>query len=674
MSPRHGRIDWEPRVILWCVAGTFVLYGATAPLITRLTGQAMSVAPVWSPQAVYPLWSRAVVLLFGLSGVAIALFVPAAAWALALAEGRLRAANLFHRAFLLNLIQATAFVSIWRASAGVVPTRLVFIAWQAFVATIGLIVMFRGRHSNRVLAVDNSRPLLIGGLMLLVLLPAFLWGKTFVEDGSGDGTEAFEFSRSLATHQLPNWDLENGYYGFYPAFMLFAYPTQLSFIAIGETEAAQRLPVFFYLLGIYLVLAELVRGRRRRLSRTESLLLAGAAVFFLVYHAHHSTYELVADLAEPTGVETFFTFLSASALYALVTRQRIWWGLFALCGTMALSAGLPFALLFLLGRLVARPPRFRWASLRSHVLDAMAFAGPWVGYQLFVSVYSRFHPLGVTKWALGNLLNQYSLQLNSAVAVVLAVNFAIVVAVVPFLGLGFVAGRDKIVRMIAVPVIAYFVLLVLFGRTNPHYLIPVCLFPAAILLRALAAPASGRRLRTVGHVAYAATLVGLTILVLPGDRTPHIAFREFGARTLMLYDSYPAVVDAADRLLRRKPELYVQLPNGKPAFPWQRTIFGVAGETPSANDRYLEGSFDDVVGPRSASGPNSLPWGLSLHLWVRYSDKTPVVGRDYDQVLAAAHLAPPEMEGFSRRDLPNGWVLFYRPGRSIFTSLTPADQ
>jgi hypothetical protein len=673
MRARQGCVSRKPRVIFWRVAGTFLLYGATAPVIARLTRQAVAVAPVWNPQAVYPLWSRAVVLLFGLSGVAIALFVPAVAWALALAEGRLRAAALFPRAFLLNLIQSTVFISMWKASAGIVPTRPVFIAWQALVATIGLVVMFRTRDSNAIRPVDNWRPLLIGGLLLLVLLPAFLWGKTFVEDGSGDGTEAFEFSRSLATHQLPNWDLENGYYGFYPAFMLFAYPTQLSFIAIGETEAAQRLPVFFYLVGIYLVLAELVRRRRRRLAGTEILLLAGAAVFFVVYHAHHSTYELVTDLAELTGTDTFFTFLATSALYALVTRQRLWWGLFALCGSMALSAGLPFALLFLLGRLAARPPRLTWTSLRSHVFDALAFGAPWAGYHLFVSVYSRFHPLGVTKWALGNMFNQYPLQLNSAVAVSLALNFAIVVAVVPFLGLGFVAGRDKIARMIGVPVIGYFVLLVLFGRTNPHYLIPVSLFPAAILLRALAAPNVGRRRRTVGHVGYGATLVALTILVLPADRTPHTAFREFGARTLMLYDSYPGVVDAAGRLLQRKPELYVQLPNGKPAFPWQRTIFGVAGETPSANDRYLEGSFDDVIGPRSARGADALPWGLSLHLWVRYSDKTPVAGRDYDQVLAAAHLAPPQLRGFSRRDLPDGWVLFYRPEQSIFAALTPTD-
>ena len=457
-----GRESW---VILWWVVGIFVLYLATAPVVADLAGQAASVAPIWTPQVVYPIWSRPVLLLFGLSGVAIALFVPAAAWAAALAGRRLRAASLFHRAFVLNLIQATAFVSVWKAFADVVPSRPVFIAWQALVAAIGLVVMHRARQTQGVHAVDRSRPLLIGGLVLLVLLPTLLWGKTFVEDSSGDGNEAFEFSRSLATHQLPYWDLENGHYGFYPQFMLFAYPTQLTFIAIGETEAAQRLPVFFYLLGIYVVLAELARRGRRRLSGTELLLLVGAAVFFLVFHAHHSTYGVTSDLAQPTGVDTFFTFLAASAFYALVARQRAWWAISALFGSMSLAAGVPFALLFLLGHVVAAWPRLRWTALRTHVLDAVVFLVPWIGYQLFVSIYSRFHPLGVTKWSPRNLLD-LRFDFDPTTALVFVATFAIVVAVVPCVSLAFVGRRDRIVRMLGVPVIGYLVVLVVFGRVH----------------------------------------------------------------------------------------------------------------------------------------------------------------------------------------------------------------
>ncbi len=504
----QNSLSRESMIALWLVVGTFFCYFATAPVVAQITGQAMWVTPVWSAQADYPIGLRLVVLLFGLAGVAIASFVPAVAWALTLAGGRLRAASLFHRAFILNLVQATAFISLWKAFEDGVPSRPIFIAWQALVAGSGLLVMFRASRRDGGRPVDISRPLLIGGIVLLLLLPGFLWGKTFVEDASGDGMEAFEFSRSLATYQLPHWDLENGYYGFYPSFMLFAYPAQLSFISIGETEAGQRLLVFFYLFGIYLVLSELVRSRRRRLSTTEILLLVGAVVYFLVYHAYHSTYELVGDLAEPPGVDIFLTFLATSAFYELVLGHRVWWGLLALFASMATAAGLPFALLFLLGRLFTRRFRFLRAALQGWALDALAFLIPWTGYQLLVSWYSKFHPLGITKWAFENLFHRYAFQLQPMIAVVLAAKFAFVVAVVPLVALAFVARRDKIVRMLGVAVTGYFVLLVVFGRTHPHYLIPLSLFPAAILLRTLAKLRVGPRARKIGHLAYGAVPLG----------------------------------------------------------------------------------------------------------------------------------------------------------------------
>lgn len=134
MSQIQNGAGRESRGILWWVVGICSLYLATAPMVADITGQAASVAPIWAAQAVYPNWSLPVLLLFGLSGVAIALFVPAAAWAVVLAGGRLRAASLFRRAFALNLFQATAFLTVWKAFAGVVPSRPVFIAgrpsWQ----------------------------------------------------------------------------------------------------------------------------------------------------------------------------------------------------------------------------------------------------------------------------------------------------------------------------------------------------------------------------------------------------------------------------------------------------------------------------------------------------------------------------------------------------------------
>lgn len=285
----------DTRVAAILAALTFSIYVVSGQVLASVLGLSLWSVPVWDATNAYPMWASFVALAFGISGVAIALIVPTLAWIVAVSRPGLRTAALFHRAFATNLIQAVVFISAWKAFEGVVPPRAVFIGWQAVVTVVGLGLSWR-RHRGLWPSRDGPRLVVVAGTVLLLCLPLFLWSKIAIENGSDDGTEQFEFSRSLATNQLPYWDLENDHYGFYPSFMLFAYPTQLSFIALGETEAAQRLPVFFYLLGIVLALAELIRRRRRALSWVEVGLLVGAATAFLLYHVTHSTYEVVAEI------------------------------------------------------------------------------------------------------------------------------------------------------------------------------------------------------------------------------------------------------------------------------------------------------------------------------------------------------------------------------------------
>lgn len=658
----------------WFAAAVFVVYAVTAQILAALLGEPAAVVSVSSAVAAFPVWAEVVALAFGLAGVAIALVVPTLAWISAFSMAHLRAAPLFHRAFAANLIQAVVFVGVWKAVDGIAPSRTVFIVWQALVTGVGMFVLLRARRRTIGPSRDRARLVVAGGLVLLLALPLLLWDKVVVEDGSDDGTEQFEFSRSLATNQLPYWDLENGFYGFYPSFMLFAYPTQLSFLAIGETEGGQRLPVFFFLFGIYLVLAELIRRRRRPLSWVELALLVGASATFLLYHVNHSTYELVADIAEPTGVDTFFTFLAAAAFYELTVRQRIWWGVFALFGAAALAAGTPFALLFLCGRVFARWPRFRWASLRGHVLDTLAFIVPLVIYQVVVAVYAYFYPLGSTKWSLDRIFDQYPLRIDPAVLGMVAENFAIFIAVVPLAGLALMVRRDRIARSLGFTILGYFATLVFFTRSNPHYLIPLCLFPAALYMRALVALDVGGRVRISGSVAYGAALSLLLVWSIPKDRSPHTTYRDFGAHTLMLYDSYPGLVQAAEHLVWNRPGIYLHLPNGKQLAENAPTLLALPPSDPRNDADYVEAAIEDVVRVSNPASTDTSPWGLTHHVWVRYADHAPVDGRRYHQVLAAAHLAPAAIDGFSRRELPDGWVLFYRPGESIFTWLGAAGS
>ncbi len=114
----------------------------------------------------------------------------------------------------------------------------------------------------------------------------------------------------------------------------------------------------------------------------------------------------------------------------------------------------------------------------------------------------------------------------------------------------------------------------------------------------------------------------------------------------MLYDSYLAVAATASGLLPLEHGIYVFYPNGKPAFPapWRRIV--LPGQGPTPDNPVVGGLFGDLFGSTFAGGTDTTPWGISSHAWIRYSDRTPVKGRDYHQVLAAPHLAPGQMAGY----------------------------
>ena len=67
---------------------------------------------------------------------------------------------------------------------------------------------------------------------------AALVPKIFWENFNLDGIEAFEFGRSLTNHVLPYWEIQNGVFGFYHNFVIFAYPNHWFITIFGPFEAA----------------------------------------------------------------------------------------------------------------------------------------------------------------------------------------------------------------------------------------------------------------------------------------------------------------------------------------------------------------------------------------------------------------------------------------------------
>jgi hypothetical protein len=602
----------------------FVLYLLSSVILAKTTGLPISEVPVFAHGKLYPLWALPAVAGMALSGTAISLLLPGIPWFLVFQRSRLCLTRLFYQSFIINLLQYGIVMTAWKAIFGISPTRAEFVIWQAAVTLVGFIILFKrnNRHCLEIADSSQARVFLIGALVILVILPFMMQQKVFIEDLTGDGTECFEFARSLKEHYLPYWDLENGYYGFYPLFNLFSFPIYYTMQTLGECEAAARIPVFFYLFGVYLVLVELVRmGSKESLPPMQQAILLGAVAFFLMYFAYHSTYEPFADLAEPTGVDIFFTFLAFSALFSLANNERIWWGMIAFLGSTALAAGLPFALLLLATRYISDRP-----TLKDIGRDTLAFAVPWTVYQVLVVIYTVYYPMGpadTIKFSLTGIFSQYSFGFNSAATLSLLKKFLLVSGFLPALGLVFLIRKDRISRLSGLTAIGYFIVLAAFGRDHSHYLIPICLLPLIVSLRSLQnLPGKISIFLTFSLVT---SLLIVSIWTFPRNYKPHTAYREFGSQTLMLFDTYPEAVKAA-------------MP------------------------------FTELFRAWKPIPDSKIPWGMGHHTWVFYSDREAVPGKQYLQILTSIknHIeVPSEFRQLQGRE---GWSLLYDERRSVFKS------
>lgn len=614
------------RLIIWCSIGSFGIFVASAVLLGKITGLPASEVPVFLHGFDYPIWSLPAILAFAVSGTFFALFVPGFVWIINLSKLPISFSSLFHRAFVINLILAIIGMSLWKAISGLPPSRTTFIAWQIIITLPGLIVFYKkSRRSSTVASNPNiNRAFLIGLLVVFVMLPILLWGKVFVEDLSGDGTECIEFSRSLNENYFPSWDLENGNYGFYPSFMLFSYPNYFTMLTLGECESAVRWPVLFYIFGIYLILYELVNNRKQAGTLSEAAILLGACSYFLIIHSFHSGYQVIfTDMAEPPGVDMFFTFLAASALFSMIKERRAWWAIFAFLGTTALSSGLVFALSLLFAKILVKRP-----SIKEIGFDAIAFGGLWGGYKIMVYFYASLYPIGLHQFSFINIFANYGFGINRIESLLVVKSFVLLSGILPALSLVFLLKRDQISMMTGIPVLLYLTMLILFGRSHSHYMIPIVLFPTVIFLRNTTLfPKKIQHLLLLG---FAVILLSETFFAFPKGYQPHTRFREFGSETLMRFDDYPKAVEAAHSI----KNYFVQ--------------------------------NESKWNPK-----NSILKYLGWHTWVYYSDREPVIGKQYRQILTQAKVPIDIPVGWQEVRGKEGWVLYFDENRSVFRWLYP---
>ena len=430
------------------------------------------------------------------------------------------------RCFVASVLLHTAVLSMVKLFGGEL-TR----TWFVFSSAALLLVLSLLKPPSVVPSSDPAerRALLPAGLLVVVVLLVFL-PKLFLEDFAGDGTEHFEFARSLKTGLVPRWDLENGQWGFHHRFFFFAYPSVLSVLSVGEIEASVRLPG----LVVLLLLLTLVLSWRAANARPNAVATAGVlAVFFLVcfVNFHYSTWDpWVADIAEPATTDLLGVYLCLASV-RFMDGSRRWFVVCAVLACMAAQFGFVLMSLLLMIRLGVSAQR------RTILVSAGAFGATYAAVLVIMRIGEIWFPRGATTSSLGNLFRYWNripdIQGFGLQLLFLVLMTGAVCVVTPLR-----RTPDEQTRTLWWTALAYSLLLATSSRINPHYfLAPAVLFATAfwrhltVSARPLAAV-----LPTVASVAVCIWLVS------PRHTEPFTRSSELGGRVRIAATDYQSRV------------------------------------------------------------------------------------------------------------------------------------
>lgn len=460
-------------------------------------------------------------------GLGLALFLPG----LALTRAETAGPSVT-KSFLATVMLHTLLLTIVKLG-GFELTRTWFLA-----SCLGVWIVTVTRSTTTIRIESDTVRNLLATACLLLLVTGVFFSEIFFEDFAGDGTEHFSYAVSLKSHLLPYWDLENGFWGFHPRFMAFAYPSALAILAIGEVEAAVRLPGIAYLGMIFLAINAL--SRHLDVNRWWVRFAAAVALLQVFYfNAHYSTWDpFVSDIAEPLTTDLLTIYLVLSCLRFSVLRRQ---AMSVACGLLA-SLCTQGGTVLVAGVLMVRTA---FTTHRRPALMSVAlFAAGYAVLLVLAELHARVYPRGETIFGWQNLI-QYWTQVPDPAGIAIQLLFLIlttgglVVIAVPFL-----AGRDELSTQLWVAACGYSMLLALSSRVNPHYF----LAPAILLIASFA-----RRLGLVERparwaLASAASVLTSLFLVMPADQRLSDLASNVGGRMRIDATDYETQVNLASAI------------------------------------------------------------------------------------------------------------------------------
>jgi hypothetical protein len=407
-----------------------------------------------------------------------------------------------------------------------------FLLWVATAILLATLLIARARKHPPVMpwmrAGDRRRLAQIAAFMWLAV--ALLVPKIFWENFNVDGVEAFEFGRSLTWHLFPSWAVQDGVFGLYHNFVLFAYPNHWFISLLGPLEAAARLPFVLYVGLLFAALALLVEhASARPLAPAEEGVLWLALALYTVVQAYNTNYDpFFADLAETAATDTLWVLCFLAALYALWANRAGWFSAFALMNYLASpGAAMLLAALGALTFIAPVPERGRQLKQVVTVLVICAVVG--IAYELLY-VPNVFGRMIANQFSSVSMLRRLFPPTLTEVVRFNALLFT--TGLLPALALGVALARrrkDPFAFVAAGVTLAFFAALYIQPWTSLHQFTPVMLLPLVVFWR-LYLSLNARWQRGVLPACALATVACL-LLSLPLHFQVNLAARELGMAT-----------------------------------------------------------------------------------------------------------------------------------------------
>jgi hypothetical protein len=408
--------------------------------------------------------------------------------------------------------------------------------WTGVGVGAALVAALRSRTatvSMRALAAGSWRalraPLAVCVVCITVAAPKIYW-----ESFNGDGAHAMESARLLLRQPFPFWEVEAGAVSTFPAFnsALFAFPSWWFLGALGDSEAAVRLPTVLYLLGAFLAARAVAeRGRSGALGRLQASLLGAGLLSCGFVMAYSGTYDpYCSDLALPASQDALLLFLTLCLVLATERRSRAAVALITLLMFTTSPGGALLAGAWFIGAGVCAST-LRSRALAVGVATLLLSITGIRGLELAL-------PSAVQGWAsgehsLGSLAAKFAqLDLSNGRRLVWMIAPT---GVYSLWCLVRWRQLDPLSRALFVAVGLPFAAYYSLAHASVHYFTPLMFLPLVAFWRS--AERLGARLHGAGVGLRATVLSGCAIsglaLSLPSEFTVHTASREVGERMIV---------------------------------------------------------------------------------------------------------------------------------------------